>query len=80
MEEVFADPSIGAIIAYHPVIFKPLRKLTMEDAKDETLLKCIAEGISIYCPHTALDACNPGSNSCTFLLFLMLYIRGMTKY
>ncbi|EJW02141.1 hypothetical protein EDEG_03409 [Edhazardia aedis USNM 41457] len=40
----------GMIIAYHPVIFNKLNRIT-----DEKLLKIIQNNISVYCPHTALD-------------------------
>ena len=63
MEEVKKDPAIGAIIAYHPVIFKPLKTLAFSpNTKNHAVLQCVADGIAVYCPHTALDACVNGIN------------------
>jgi dinuclear metal center YbgI/SA1388 family protein len=50
------------IIAYHPPIFTGFKRLVLEDPKQEIILKCVAEGISIYSPHTALDSCVGGIN------------------
>lgn len=50
------------LMAYHPVIFRPLKQLTFKDVKQRLSLLCIAQGISVFCPHTALDACVPGIN------------------
>lgn len=45
------EKSIHFIVAYHPIIFIPLKKLT-----DKRLTRCIVNGISVYCPHTQLDS------------------------
>ncbi|KAK5625769.1 hypothetical protein RRF57_001485 [Xylaria bambusicola] len=50
------------IVCYHPVIFKPLKSLTAKDPMQAQLLRLIAAGISVYCPHTAIDAAVGGLN------------------
>ncbi|WPH00431.1 Hypothetical protein R9X50_00326000 [Acrodontium crateriforme] len=45
----------SAIIAYHPIIFRGLKSLTLADTQQQTLLRLAAEGISVYSPHTAVD-------------------------
>lgn len=50
------------VIAYHPIIFSPLKSLSMQDSKQRVILKAIQNGISVYCPHTAFDACQNGIN------------------
>lgn len=50
----------SAIVAYHPPIWEPLARLTTESARERILLRCIEAGISVYCPHTALDAAPGG--------------------
>jgi putative NIF3 family GTP cyclohydrolase 1 type 2 len=50
------------IIAYHPPIFKPLSALTLANPLQASLLRCAAAGISVYSPHTALDAVWGGIN------------------
>jgi putative NIF3 family GTP cyclohydrolase 1 type 2 len=52
----------SVIIAYHPPLFKPLRSITLANPLQSTLLECIANGISVYSPHTALDNVTGGIN------------------
>ncbi|EMR08429.1 YbgI/family dinuclear metal center protein [Pneumocystis murina B123] len=55
-------PPVGAIIAYHPIIFNPIKSLTLSDPQQRTLLRLAASGISVYSPHTAMDAAMGGIN------------------
>lgn len=48
------------IIAYHPTIFKPLSSLSLSNPLQASLLRCAAAGISVYSPHTTLDAVQGG--------------------
>ncbi|KAI9454898.1 GTP cyclohydrolase 1 type 2/Nif3 [Lactarius psammicola] len=50
------------IIAYHPPIFKPLSSLTLSNPLQMSLLRCVAAGVSVYSPHTALDSVYGGIN------------------
>ncbi|QDU71680.1 Putative GTP cyclohydrolase 1 type 2 [Mucisphaera calidilacus] len=50
------------IIAYHPPIFKPLPRLTDDHHKAEVALLAARHNISVYAPHTALDATPNGLN------------------
>lgn len=50
------------IIAYHPPIFAPLKRLTHSDVKQRIVLRAIAAGLGVYVPHTALDAAPGGVN------------------
>ncbi|KAI0015576.1 NGG1p interacting factor 3 [Xylariomycetidae sp. FL0641] len=58
------------IVCYHPVIFRPLKSLTTKDPMQTQLLRLISAGISVYCPHTAMDAASGGLNDwlCDILL------------
>jgi dinuclear metal center YbgI/SA1388 family protein len=50
----------GAIVAYHPVIWNPLKSLT-DATHTERIVRGAAEaGIAVYVPHTALDAAPGG--------------------
>jgi dinuclear metal center YbgI/SA1388 family protein len=62
LEEALSDPEIGAIISYHPPIFRALKRLTNDDIKQSIVLKAVAKGVGIYSPHTALDNCEDGLN------------------
>ncbi|KAI0475349.1 NGG1p interacting factor 3 [Xylariaceae sp. FL0804] len=50
------------IVCYHPVIFRPLKSLTTADPMQRQLLRLVANGIGVYCPHTAMDAAVGGLN------------------
>jgi len=52
----------GVIVAYHPIIFRGLKSLTMGDSQQRSLLQLAAAGISVYCPHTSVDAAIGGVN------------------
>ncbi|TIB90951.1 NGG1p interacting factor 3 family [Wallemia mellicola] len=65
--KVLADhPSTSVIVSYHPPIFRALKTITMDNSIQRTVLKCIANGISIYSPHTACDAVRGGVNDWMF--------------
>lgn len=61
-EELLARDDISTAIIYHPVIFAPTRAITLANPLQASVLRCIAAGIHIYCPHTTLDACPKGIN------------------
>ncbi|MBN2194670.1 MAG: Nif3-like dinuclear metal center hexameric protein [Polyangiaceae bacterium] len=50
------------VVAYHPPIFQPLKRLTRANADARVVLRAIANGIAVYSPHTALDAVAGGVN------------------
>jgi dinuclear metal center YbgI/SA1388 family protein len=59
-ETVREAEQVGAkmIIAYHPPLFKPVKRMLAGDLAYE----CLSRGISVYSPHTALDAAEGGTN------------------
>lgn len=50
------------VVAYHPPIFAPLKRLTQREAGQRTVLRAAAAGIAVWSPHTALDAVAGGVN------------------
>jgi dinuclear metal center YbgI/SA1388 family protein len=50
----------GAIVAYHPPIFRPITSLTACTPQAAALLRLIENRIALYSPHTALDAAPDG--------------------
>lgn len=50
------------IVAYHPPIFHPLKRLADRDWKEQMLAEAVRKGIAVYSPHTALDAVRQGMN------------------
>jgi dinuclear metal center YbgI/SA1388 family protein len=63
-EVVSEAEELGAslIVAYHPPIFQGLKRLRSSMPGERALLRCAKLGISIFSPHTALDAAPGGVN------------------
>lgn len=57
-EAIALDSSI--IISYHPIIFRGLKSLTLANSQQQSLLRLASHGISVYSPHTAVDAAPGG--------------------
>jgi dinuclear metal center YbgI/SA1388 family protein len=51
---------IDLVVAYHPPLFQPLKRLLHDDGKQRTVLLAAAAGLAVYSPHTALDAAPSG--------------------
>ncbi|MCJ1445744.1 MAG: hypothetical protein MMC23_006249 [Stictis urceolatum] len=54
------EKKASCVIAYHPIIFRGLKALTLGDSQQESLLRLAFAGISVYSPHTAVDAAPGG--------------------
>ena len=52
----------GAVVAYHPPIFRGLKKITQNVGLQRGLLRLAREGIAVYSPHTSLDTVEGGVN------------------
>ncbi|KAG7699236.1 hypothetical protein KL930_004588 [Ogataea haglerorum] len=50
------------VLAYHPFIFRGLKSIIPSDPQQSSLIKLIHHGISVYCPHTSVDAAKGGVN------------------
>ncbi|EPS39964.1 hypothetical protein H072_6299 [Dactylellina haptotyla CBS 200.50] len=50
------------VVTYHPIIFRPLKSLTTDNTQQTSLLRLAQAGISVYSPHTAVDAVKRGVN------------------
>jgi dinuclear metal center YbgI/SA1388 family protein len=66
LSEVVLDEAIerGAdlLIAYHPPLFRGLKRLRARAAEERVLLRALDAGLAVYSPHTALDAATDGVN------------------
>ncbi|KAI7199938.1 hypothetical protein KC365_g19022, partial [Hortaea werneckii] len=64
LTKAVADEAIerndSIVVAYHPIIFRGLKSLTLQDTQQQSLLRLAAEGISVYSPHTAVDCARGG--------------------
>jgi dinuclear metal center YbgI/SA1388 family protein len=65
--EAVVDEAIAAglnlIIAHHPLIFKPLKRLNNRNDQDRCIIKAIKNDIAIYAVHTNLDNAPKGVNA-----------------
>ncbi|MCA9279942.1 MAG: Nif3-like dinuclear metal center hexameric protein [Phycisphaeraceae bacterium] len=50
----------SCIIAYHPPIFHATKRLTDEEPRQRIVLRAIQAGLTVYSPHSALDAAPGG--------------------
>lgn len=48
------------VVAYHPIIFRGLKSITTDDTQQLSMTLLLAHGISVYCPHTAVDTVPDG--------------------
>ncbi len=51
---------VDLLLAYHPPIFKGVKRLTGRSGLERVLLRTIRAGMHLYAPHTALDAAAGG--------------------
>ncbi|EPQ30837.1 uncharacterized protein PFL1_01735 [Pseudozyma flocculosa PF-1] len=56
------QPRIGVAVIYHPLIFRGLKSITYNDPQQASILRLLQHGVSLYCPHTSLDAAAGGIN------------------
>lgn len=61
-EEALSNPQISTILCYHPIIFRGLKSLTLANSQQASLLRLVTAGVSVYSPHTSLDATMGGIN------------------
>lgn len=52
----------NVIISHHPLLFKPVKRLTEDTKRQKMLMKLIRNDISVYSAHTNLDVSNSGTN------------------
>ncbi len=61
-----AEEAIAAgarlIVTHHPILFKPVKRLTGNTSEGRMLLELMRHGISVYSPHTAYDNSATGIN------------------
>jgi dinuclear metal center YbgI/SA1388 family protein len=50
------------IVSHHPILFKPVRRLSDATPEGRTLLALARAGVAVYSPHTAFDNSRDGIN------------------
>jgi dinuclear metal center YbgI/SA1388 family protein len=54
------------IITHHPLIYNPLKRITVHDPTGNKILRLIRHNIGLYCSHTNLDIATGGVNDILF--------------
>jgi dinuclear metal center YbgI/SA1388 family protein len=50
------------IVTHHPILFRPVKRLTTSNPEGRMLLSLIRAGVAVYSPHTAFDNTRGGIN------------------
>lgn len=61
--EAARDAGAQALVTHHPLLFRPLKRLTPDDAVGRVLWTAVREGVAIISAHTNLDCAVDGLNS-----------------
>ncbi|MGG0716465.1 Nif3-like dinuclear metal center hexameric protein [Robertmurraya massiliosenegalensis] len=61
VDEAIAE-NVELIIAHHPIIFRPLQKISTEQTSGRMIEKLIKHDIAVYAAHTNLDVAKGGVN------------------
>ncbi|WP_019154537.1 Nif3-like dinuclear metal center hexameric protein [Robertmurraya massiliosenegalensis] len=61
VDEAIAE-NVELIIAHHPIIFRPLQKISTEQTSGRIIEKLIKHDIAVYAAHTNLDVATGGVN------------------
>jgi dinuclear metal center YbgI/SA1388 family protein len=56
------DERASLVVTHHPVLFRPVKRLTADDPQGKMLLALIAAGVAVYSPHTSYDSADAGIN------------------
>ena len=65
LEAVQAARTAGAqaLVTHHPLLFRPIKRLTPDDAVGQVLWSAVRDGVAIVSAHTNLDSAVDGLNS-----------------
>ncbi|HEX6987786.1 MAG TPA: Nif3-like dinuclear metal center hexameric protein [Planctomycetaceae bacterium] len=53
----------GLVVTHHPILFRPVKRLTTDTPEGATLLALAKAGVAVYSPHTAFDGAADGVNA-----------------
>ncbi|MGH7200441.1 MAG: Nif3-like dinuclear metal center hexameric protein [Planctomycetaceae bacterium] len=57
-----AGRNAGLIVSHHPLMFRPVQRVTSDTAEGRTVLALIESRIAVYSPHTSYDSASEGIN------------------
>lgn len=56
------DAKVDLLLTHHPMIFKPVKNVTMDTVLGQSIIKLVQNDINLYCAHTNLDIAVGGVN------------------
>ncbi|MEN2765966.1 Nif3-like dinuclear metal center hexameric protein [Ornithinibacillus xuwenensis] len=56
------EKEVDLIVAHHPMLFKPVKQLNLDDWRGKVIRKLIQHDITVYAAHTNLDVAEGGVN------------------
>jgi dinuclear metal center YbgI/SA1388 family protein len=56
------DSKIQLLVTHHPILFKPVQRLTTDTPEGRMVSSLVRAGVAVYSPHTALDNAPGGIN------------------
>jgi dinuclear metal center YbgI/SA1388 family protein len=56
------EAGVQLIVTHHPILFRPVQRLTGDAPEGRMLLALIKANVAVYCPHTAFDNTQGGIN------------------
>lgn len=71
------EKEVNLIVAHHPLLFQPLKKVDFDSVKGKIVKKLIKHDITVYASHTNLDIAEGGVND---LLFDKLGIKNRKPF
>ncbi|MCS7028023.1 MAG: Nif3-like dinuclear metal center hexameric protein [Bacteroidia bacterium] len=69
----------NVIITHHPIIFRPLKKITLQNYNEQMVYRCIQEGIAVYAMHTNFDHVFKGTNYWLAKSFALSNLKPLRK-
>jgi dinuclear metal center YbgI/SA1388 family protein len=53
---------VDLIVTHHPILFRPIKRLTADTVEGRMLLSLVRAGVAVYSPHTSFDNTTGGIN------------------
>lgn len=69
----------NVIVTHHPVIFKPLKKITLQTYNERMVYRCIQENIIVYAMHTDFDNLFTGTNYLLAQQFNLTHLKPLRR-
>lgn len=57
------DSQVDLVVAHHPVLFRPVQRITTDNTEGAMLLELIRANVAVFSPHTRYDNATEGINA-----------------